>query len=220
MLKIPGKAQSRPELLLLLSILSGILMLPVLDHADYRRVILGVWTFVPIILLTLRLSRIKRYVHSSVALMFTAVGFTLASALFPNRALVATKWVVLTAFFALTIGGLFSYLRCSRAITDAHLYTAASIYLLIGILWFAVYSAIDAVKPDSIVLVKTARTTRESELLYFSLVTLSTIGYGDIVPMNNEVRMLAALEGITGVLYVAITVALLIGKYMRQDGSG
>jgi hypothetical protein len=50
---------------------------------------------------------------------------------------------------------------------------------------------------------------RPGELLYFSLVTLSTIGYGDVVPLNAEVRILAALEGITGVLYVAITVALL-----------
>jgi hypothetical protein len=219
-LKIPGKVQSRPDLLLLLSILSGILLQPVLDHNDFRRVILGIWTFVPIILLTRRLSKVKRLVRPSFLLMFGAIGLTLASAIFPTRALVTTKWGVLTAFFALTIGGLFSYLRSSRAITDAHLYTAASIYLLIGILWFAVYSAIDAVEPDSILLVNTARTTRQSELLYFSLVTLSTIGYGDVVPLNREVRILAALEGITGVLYVAITVALLVGSYMRQNRSG
>jgi hypothetical protein len=49
--------------------------------------------------------------------------------------------------------------------------------------------------------------------LYFSLVTLSTVGYGDIVPLDGEVRMLAALEGVTGVLYVAITVALLVSGY-------
>jgi len=51
-------------------------------------------------------------------------------------------------------------------------------------------------------------TDRSSELLYFSLVTLSTIGYGDVVPIGGKVRMLAALEGITGVLYTAITVAI------------
>jgi hypothetical protein len=127
---------------------------------------------------------------------------------------------VLAAFFGFTIVGLFSYLRSSRSITDAHLYTAVSIYLLIGILWFAVYSAIDAIKPNSILLVKTARTTREGDLLYFSLVTLSTIGYGGVVPLNSEVRILAALEGIAGVLYVAITIAVLVGSYMQQRRSG
>jgi hypothetical protein len=42
---------------------------------------------------------------------------------------------------------------------------------------------------------------------------LSTIGYGDIVPLNGEVRILAALEGVTGVLYIAITVALLVSRF-------
>jgi len=61
---------------------------------------------------------------------------------------------------------------------------------------------------------------RQSELLYFGLVTLSTVGYGYVVPLHGEVRMLAALEGVTGVLYVAITVALLVSAYKQQGTSG
>jgi hypothetical protein len=49
------------------------------------------------------------------------------------------------------------------------------------------------------------------------LVTLTTVGYGDILPGSGEVRMLAALEAATGVLYVAITVALLVSAYKRRD---
>jgi hypothetical protein len=56
--------------------------------------------------------------------------------------------------------------------------------------------------------------------LYFSLVTLSTIGYGDVIPLDGEVRMLAALEGIAGVLYIAITVALLVSAYTPRAESG
>ena len=101
----------------------------------------------------------------------------------------------------------------------AHLYTAISIYLLIGLAWFALYSAIDVFYPGSILRSSMAMADRSSELLYFSLVTLSTIGYGDVVPLYGEVRMLAALEGVTGVLYVAITVALLVSSYKQQDNS-
>jgi hypothetical protein len=61
-----------------------------------------------------------------------------------------------------------------------------------------------------------ALKNRESELLYFSLVTLSTIGYGDIVPVHPEVRMLAALEGLVGVLYIAITVAILVSTFRQR----
>ncbi len=57
---------------------------------------------------------------------------------------------------------------------------------------------------------------RQTELLYFSLVTLSTIGYGDIVPLSGEARILAALEGVTGILYIAITVALLVSRFKSE----
>lgn len=73
--------------------------------------------------------------------------------------------------------------------------------------------------PGSILHNNATVTDRQSELLYFSLVTLSTIGYGDVVPLYGEVRMLAALEGVTGVLYVAITVALLVSAYKQRNGS-
>jgi hypothetical protein len=53
-------------------------------------------------------------------------------------------------------------------------------------------------------------------LLYFSLITLSTIGYGDIVPISGEARIVAALEGVTGVLYIATTVALLVSRFRNE----
>ena len=128
------------------------------------------------------------------------------------------KWGLLTVFFGLTVVGLFPYLKNARSVTDAHLYTAVSIYLLLGMQWFTLYSAMDVFYPGSILHNGATVTDRSSELLYFSLVTLSTIGYGDVVPLSGEVRMLAALEGVTGVLYIAITVALLVSAYKQQNG--
>jgi hypothetical protein len=61
----------------------------------------------------------------------------------------------------------------------------------------------------------TSSTDRQSDLLYFSLITLTTVGYGDAVPLSGEARMLAALEAVTGVVYMAITVAILVGGYRR-----
>jgi Ion channel len=214
-----GKARSRPDLLLLLSLLVVIVMHPVLDHGDVRTLILGVLMFVPVVLATVRLSQIKDWLWPTVVLMSGSAVFGAAGALFPNPALIGTKWIFLTAFFGLAVVGLFSYLKNARTVTDAHLYTAVSIYLLLGFTWFALYSAIDLFYPGSILRSSTAMADRPSELLYFSLVTLTTIGYGDIVPLHGEVRMLAALEGVIGVLYIAITVALLVSGYKRRDES-
>jgi hypothetical protein len=146
--------------------------------------------------------------------------FSVANTFFPNRVFDGIKCVLLTAFFGLSVAGLFSFLKGARSVLNAHLYTAVSIYLLLGLVWFALYSAIEDFYPDSILRSSsTAMAARPSELLYFSLITLSTIGYGDVVPLYAEVRILAALEGITGVLYVAITVALLVSAYKPQSTS-
>lgn len=212
-------AQSRPDLLLLLSLLLIILIYPVLDHGDVRRAILGVLMFLPITMAILRLSAIKRWVWPSVFLMSIAIVASIAGNVYPHPYIVGTKWALLTVFFGLTVAGLFPYLRNARSVTDSHLYTAISIYLLLGMQWFALYAAIDRFFPGSILLNQAAGSDRSSELLYFSLVTLATIGYGDIVPVGGEVRMLAALEGVTGVLYIAITVALLVSSYKSGNGS-
>ena len=208
--------QTRRDLFLLLSLLLVIVIYPVLDHGDLRRLILGVLFFVPVIAATVRVSEIKVWVWPSVLLMSGSFIFAVASTLFPIRTLIGIKWGMLTLFFGVSVVSLFSYLKNARSVINAHLYTAVSIYLLLGMLWFALYSAIDAFYPGSFLYNTALGIDHRSELLYFSLVTLSTIGYGDIVPLHGEVRILAALEGVTGVLYVAITVALLVNAYRGQ----
>ena len=203
----------RPDLLLLLSLLLMIVLHPVLDHGTLRRLFTEMLIFVPVLLATLRLSQIKTRLWPSVSLMIAATGLGVLSNVWPNPVVIAAKWGALAVFFALTVVGLFSFLRNAREVTETHLFTAVSIYLLLGILWFSVYCAIDTYQPGSILQGGSLLEHRENQLLYFSLITLSTIGYGDIVPVGPEVRMLAALEGIVGVLYVAITVAILVSAF-------
>ena len=212
------KATKRPDLLLLFSLLLVILIYPALDHGDVRRLILGALMFLPVSLATVRLAEIKNRLWPAVVLMAAAIAFGFAGNFFPTRVVIGTKWGLLTIFFAVTVVGLFSYLKNARSVSDVHLTTAVSIYLLLGMQWFALYSAIDVFYPGSI-LHASGGPDRHSELLYFSLVTLSTIGYGDVVPLTGEMRMLAALEGVTGVLYIAITVALLVSAYKQRDGA-
>lgn len=209
------KTKTRPDLLLLLSLLLVILVYPALDHGTLRKLLLGALMFLPVIVATVRLSRLKSWVWPSVLLMVGTLILTIVGMVFPIPKVLGLKWLVLTAFFGLTAVGLFTYLRSARSITNEHLYTAVSIYLLLGIMWFALYNAIDILTPGSIVRNESVMIDRSTDLLYFSLVTLSTVGYGDIVPVHPEVRMLAALEGIIGVLYVAIMVAILVSAYKR-----
>jgi hypothetical protein len=213
-------SQAWRDLFLLLSLLLVIVIYPFLDRGEVRRLVLGGLMFAPLLLATVRMAQIKVWVWPTVLLMGAVVISTVVSTLFPVRTLIGLKWGILAAFFGLSVIALFSYLKNARIIDDGHLYTAVSIYLLIGMLWFALYSAIDVLSPGSIQHSTSAAADRHAELLYFSLVTLSTIGYGDVIPLDGEVRMLAALEGIAGVLYIAITVALLVSAYRPRADSG
>jgi Ion channel len=201
--------------MLLLSLLMAILLTPVLNGSNWSRLLLAGVTFIPIVLSIVRLSQFKGCLWPSILLALGNVIFVVAGNTFGSRTLTGIRWEFLAAFFAVTAAGLFSHLRNSRFIARAQLYTAVNIYLLLGLLWTTLYLAIDSFSPGSIQM--GSQADRQTELLYFSLVTLSTVGYGDIVPLSGIARIVTALEGVTGVLYIAITVALLVGRFRLPD---
>src|ERR1700739_603048 len=211
-----AKVQSRPDLLLLLSLLLAILLTPVLNQDNWRRLVLVAVTFIPIVLSIVRLSQIKLWVWPSVLLALGNAVFVVAGNTFPSPTLTGIRWAFLAAFFGLTAAGLFSYLRNSRSVAQAELYTAVNIYLLLGLLWATIYLAIDAFSPGSI-RIGSNPSDRQTEPLYFSLITLPTVGYGDIVPLSGMARILTGLEGVTGVFYIATTVAFLVGRFRNES---
>lgn len=93
---------------------------------------------------------------------------------------------------------------------------AICFYLLLGVVWALIYALVELAHPGSFLdggrpVESAGRQALVPELLYLSLVTLSTVGYGDILPVTPQARMLAALEGIIGPLYLAVLVARLVG---------
>jgi hypothetical protein len=95
------------------------------------------------------------------------------------------------------------------------LYAAVSAYLLIGLTFATMYEALSFWKPNAFGVA--ARHAEEVEaLVYFSLVTLSTVGYGDIVPAIPEARVLAVCEAILGQLYLAVLMARLVGLHLNR----
>ena len=101
-----AKLQSRPDLLLLLSLLLAILLTPVLDQGNWSRLVLAAVTFIPVVLSIVRLSQIKRWVWPSVLLALGNVIFVVAGNTFRSQTLNGIRWGFLAAFFALTAAGL------------------------------------------------------------------------------------------------------------------
>lgn len=91
---------------------------------------------------------------------------------------------------------------------------AVAVYLIIGVIWQGVYLLIDVLIPASY---NTALLT-ETEFLYYSFITLSTLGYGDITPVNGPAQALAYMEALIGQLYLTILVARLVGLHIAYTG--
>ena len=88
-------------------------------------------------------------------------------------------------------------------------------YIMLGYLWTLFYMPVAYLDPDAFS-VPIPPEARSITLRYFSYVTLTTLGYGDISPVSPIARMLAILEAITGTLFLAVLISRLVGSYRSR----
>lgn len=120
------------------------------------------------------------------------------------------------AFFGTVLVRLFADVLKRRRINMDAVLGACCVYLLLGIGWSGIYSLIEWAAPGSFNLPVAARAGAstgwiELELVYFSLITMTTVGYGDITPASDPARIVAAVEALLAQLYLAIIIARLVG---------
>ena len=125
----------------------------------------------------------------------------------PLELLVTFFQIAALSFVAFHILGF--ALRAGR-VDAAKIDAAVCVYLLIGVIWQDLYILTQQFIPGSF---EEASLT-SGDFLYFSFITLSTLGYGDITPLNGPAQALAYTEAILGQLYLTILVARLVGLYI------
>jgi hypothetical protein len=116
---------------------------------------------------------------------------------------------------AVLAGGLLRDLRARRQVALHTLAGVLSIYLLAGAFFSFAFGVIDAVDPDAL-FAGQAESTR-AEQLYFSFVTLCTVGYGDFTPATDLPRALSVAEMLIGQIYLVTIVALIVGNLGRRQ---
>lgn len=124
------------------------------------------------------------------------------------------------AFFWFVAVALMKYVFFSRSRVDVDLiYGAVSVYLLIGSGFGELFVAFAIANPDTFKGVE-AMIDHDGiarSMSYFSFVTLTTLGYGDIIPVAHSVKVLAYVEAVIGQFYLAVLVARLVGMHIAQS---
>lgn len=124
------------------------------------------------------------------------------------------------AIYAATIALLLRYVFHREVLTADRLWGAAAAYLMIGVLWSFLYAIVDRAIPESFAIRGAAAPLDLMDLLYFSFATLTTTGFGDIVPLARLAKAVAIVESIIGQLFLAILIAKLVGVNPRPQQAG
>lgn len=122
------------------------------------------------------------------------------------------------AFFALVAVALAARVFRPGQITVHRLLGAVALYVVLGVCWGMAYQAVTLAWPGSI------RTNGSpagpQDAMWMSLTTLTTVGYGDVVPVLPFARSLAAMEALTGVLFPSVLIGFLLADFSRSRPRG
>ena len=204
------------SLFLLISLLAFYILVPVLETERTGELVLA--GGLALVLTAAALEVSERNSRLLIAVLVAAGGIAfhvIGHFIYRTSAMKLTSGLATASFLGFVVANMLRYLGRPGAITKARLYVSVSLYFLLGIIWFALYRIANLAQPGSFAEAGAtlSGTVPPSKFLYFSLVTLTTLGYGDIVPVRPFARSLATLEAAAGILYIAITVARLVAAY-------
>lgn len=121
--------------------------------------------------------------------------------------------ILFTCFIIITI---LSILFGEQEVTTNVIYGSIVVYLLIAIMWAFIYSVLDIIQPGSFAIGERQVEAGRLLFIYFSFVTITTLGYGDITPVTAPANSFAILEAVIGQIYLVVTVARLVGINISQ----
>ena len=160
---------------------------------------------------------------SSGPIFLIGMGFAVAAILLnviavatDNQAIAAGSFAMLMFFLLIAIINTLRQVAFGHEISFNRLVGAVCVYLLLGLIWAVAYTLIEIAQPgsfDGLAYTGGAGGWNPS-WIYFSFVTMTTLGYGDLLPIGSTARMFAYLQAVFGQFYIAVLVAGLVSAYI------
>ena len=163
-----------------------------------------------------------RLFHVAIFLVVAGIILSILSVALDNDALHIISQLTLFVFLLLTTFNTLRKVAVGNDVSLNRIVGAVCVYLLLGVMWSIAYSVLEYLQPGSFKgLTELATPAWNPDWIYFSFVTITTLGYGDITPLTQTARSLSFAEAIVGQFYIAVLVAGLVSAYIsaKKDSS-
>jgi hypothetical protein len=208
---------------LFFALIGFFLTFPLLAESDAGTLLLDCLLFGVLIFSAYAVSHERRVLITAIVLAVPTTAFWVGGRVNESTLLTFIGLAFSAMFFLYIVVVLLREVVTSEEVDADTIYGAMSAYFLIGITWAFFYAMVELLVPDAFTFGPLASIAEADPILgdlrflvYYSLVTLSTLGYGDITPLAPMARTLASLEAVLGQLYIAILVAHLVGTRIAQ----
>lgn len=197
--------------ILFYSVLLTLVSAPILSALKFNGILLETFLAANLLAATMPINgvRSRPYLMLGLTVGWLARPLTFWLALPTLSAATLAIWTVIGLLAAATA---LRFAMGATKVEAEHLYAALSAYLLGGIYFGLLYWVLEQLVPGTFV---TPTHFSQTSAIYFSFVTLATLGYGDIVPRGDIARGIAIIEGVGGQLFLAVLVARLVSLYSK-----
>ncbi len=208
---------SKNRLLILLCLMLGLLVLvPILSRFVTARIFLEIFLTAIVISMAYTISRKKGYLIVGVLLAIVTLAALWSQYFFPNRSIAAIGMIAGALFIGGVIIGMLRFVLKSAEVNREIIYAAILLYLMAALMWAFVYTFLELIDPASFNIDLGHPQGYLLVFQYYSFVTITTLGYGDITPVTEVAKAFSVLEAVVGQLYLVVAVAWLVGMYVSK----
>lgn len=202
---------------LFISLIALLVIYPFLENVHYLRTVFSAILTAVFISAIYAISQKRHHALIAIFLALPALASTWVSHLHVNEALFLVGRVSMVMFYILVIVNILTFIFKQDEVSRDLIVGAAVVYLLMALMWSNLYIMLETLSPGSFALPDGQLQNSRYLFIYYSFVTITTLGYGDVTPLTSMASSASALEALVGQLYLIITVAFLVGVHVSQS---
>ena len=202
---------------LLIFIIAMLIVGPLFEEFVKIRILMDILWSAIFVSAIYAVSQKKHHIVIGVFLALPMLGSIWTKYFVQYKALITVGSLCGAAFFLFAIIQMLIFIYSHKEVTRDLIIGAAVVYLFMALMWTFIFVVVEILNPGSFNLPEGQSIEATRQFVYYSFVTLTTLGYGDITPITSMAKSLCIIEAVIGQLYLVVQVAWLVGVHVSQS---